>query len=738
MDGLSTTTERAWGAILLGTENRARAHLALANSFSQSISERLKTLATKREEGRKKHLLFGQKLVVERDKFYVEKDRTKKDYDEACDQVESLKAKHDRTSDSKSKEKLKKAWQEETNDLHNAKNLYVLAIDMANAIKRKYYVNDLPQLLKDMQALAESTIQGLKNIWTSYADEEIQFLEACNRHTTSLATTIQMVDARCDADPRGPQFWFSLRQQLSETAAASATVTADEATKSPPPPVTTDDLVAVAPSLPSLPQPPDFVFVPSIMWREKAEMCRDDSSRVYLINRLKMLRRQLAALDKDIATRTRGVDGMKVLMEAYTKNPNQGDPFEVNENILEITRELTLLQSQRTKLETMIECIVSNVGESPPTVEATVGSLAVVLYEYKPPSDAPEDEIAVTEGETVSVIEVDDGSGWTKVLVGDRCGLVPTAYIQIKPAAAPPTPLNTLSPACIASTVSQLQAAATAASQNPASPAVTSKKPSEASIGQSDGAEATSPLAGSRYEEQSPPQWATMVVSSAQTNTASLGRKAKPIPPPMSAVDRDLVHPTAKEIAPSITIVSPLSAQNSASSLALDTGRRGDTQTILAKSAPAPSTTTLLLPIVPDDDFTARDSHVTLAEERPIAPSPIGGKSALEVDIFHECATDMEFEVPISVAASAALTRNNDPLVAKAPKPFLTENVTRVAVGNTLVKPSAPPAEPLWLEHKDGPICVKAKALFDYTEHGEDEISMKAGQELYILEEGKT
>ncbi|KAJ3218085.1 hypothetical protein HDU67_006643 [Dinochytrium kinnereticum] len=73
--------------------------------------------------------------------------------------------------------------------------------------------------------------------------------------------------------------------------------------------------------------------------------------------------------------------------------------------------------------------------------EATVGSLATVMYDYEPPSDAPEDEIAVTEGEAVSV------------LCGDRCGLVPTAYIAIKspptsqpaphhPLPLPPTPLE--------------------------------------------------------------------------------------------------------------------------------------------------------------------------------------------------------------------------------------------------------------------------------------------------------
>ncbi|KAJ3218086.1 hypothetical protein HDU67_006644 [Dinochytrium kinnereticum] len=333
LDGLSTTTERAWGAILLSTENRARAHLTLSNTLSQSISERLKTLSTKREEGRKK------KLVTERDKFYAEKDKAKKIYDDACDSVEGLKAKHDRTSDAKSKERFKKAWQDETLDLNNAKNLYVLAIDMANAIKKKYYMNDLPQLLKDMQELAESTIQGLKSIWTSYSDEETHFLETCTKHTNSLTTTITQIDPKIDADPRGPQFWFSLRQEQSGS-----------------------DGVMEAPPLPLSSQPPDFVFVPSMMWREKAGMLRDEDSKVFLINRLRRLRAAVGKLDQEVAVRLRGVEGMRVLMEAYVKNPAQGDAFEVKENILEVNRELTLLMNTRTKLKTNIDCIVANVG----------------------------------------------------------------------------------------------------------------------------------------------------------------------------------------------------------------------------------------------------------------------------------------------------------------------------------------------------------------------------------------
>ncbi|KAJ3042318.1 hypothetical protein HK097_002068, partial [Rhizophlyctis rosea] len=58
--------------------------------------------------------------------------------------------------------------------------------------------------------------------------------------------------------------------------------------------------------------------------------------------------------------------------------------------------------------------------------------VAFVLYDYAPARSAT-DELGVLEGETVRVVEIDDGSGWTTVQSGSKKGVVPTSYIEPAP-----------------------------------------------------------------------------------------------------------------------------------------------------------------------------------------------------------------------------------------------------------------------------------------------------------------
>ncbi len=49
---------------------------------------------------------FAQKVLDERNVSYVEKDRTKEKYDQACDAVEAAKVKLDKAPDEKSQERV--------------------------------------------------------------------------------------------------------------------------------------------------------------------------------------------------------------------------------------------------------------------------------------------------------------------------------------------------------------------------------------------------------------------------------------------------------------------------------------------------------------------------------------------------------------------------------------------------------------------------------------------------------
>lgn len=55
---------------------------------------------------------------------------------------------------------------------------------------------------------------------------------------------------------------------------------------------------------------------------------------------------------------------------------------------------------------------------------------AVVLYPFDSSKD---EEISVVAGEVVSVVGVDDGSGWIRVKANDdRHGFMPLSYLEIQ------------------------------------------------------------------------------------------------------------------------------------------------------------------------------------------------------------------------------------------------------------------------------------------------------------------
>ncbi|CAI7610007.1 unnamed protein product [Penicillium pancosmium] len=63
-----------------------------------------------------------------------------------------------------------------------------------------------------------------------------------------------------------------------------------------------------------------------------------------------------------------------------------------------------------------------------------------MLYAYQATGD---DEVTVQDGDNVTIVEPDDGSGWLRVRAGSQEGLVPSAYVEAAPT---PSPVPSASP----------------------------------------------------------------------------------------------------------------------------------------------------------------------------------------------------------------------------------------------------------------------------------------------------
>lgn len=76
----------------------AKSRLRLVDDLNNVVVDSLRGAAARKEESRKKHAAFYQKLKSERDRTYAEKDKAKQLYDEACAEIENIKAKINKSS----------------------------------------------------------------------------------------------------------------------------------------------------------------------------------------------------------------------------------------------------------------------------------------------------------------------------------------------------------------------------------------------------------------------------------------------------------------------------------------------------------------------------------------------------------------------------------------------------------------------------------------------------------------
>jgi hypothetical protein len=143
---LESASMTTWGVQLSTLENRAAEHDRFANSLISSLAEPLKTLATKYEDLRKSHADYAAKLEKERDGSYADLKKVKGKYDSACNEVENRRKKTESSFDH-GKQKAQAAFMQQQGEMRNTKNTYLIAINVTNKQKERYYHEYVPELL---------------------------------------------------------------------------------------------------------------------------------------------------------------------------------------------------------------------------------------------------------------------------------------------------------------------------------------------------------------------------------------------------------------------------------------------------------------------------------------------------------------------------------------------------------------------------------------------------------------
>ncbi|ODV92612.1 hypothetical protein CANCADRAFT_1203 [Tortispora caseinolytica NRRL Y-17796] len=187
---LESASMVTWNEILLRTENIAKEHDRLSSEFQLQVADQIRGFAVRHEDYRKMYEMYYDKLVEERDDFYHILKKAKASYDSACQSTENARSKQSRSFDL-NKSKTAKNLEKAKDEMNNQKNNYLIWLNICNRIKDKYYYIDLPTLLNEMQEFSENRVRRVNKFWKTADALEVSCLDRCKGH---LAKSDEMID----------------------------------------------------------------------------------------------------------------------------------------------------------------------------------------------------------------------------------------------------------------------------------------------------------------------------------------------------------------------------------------------------------------------------------------------------------------------------------------------------------------------------------------------------------------
>ncbi|TGO51157.1 hypothetical protein BCON_0167g00090 [Botryotinia convoluta] len=317
LESASLTT---WTTQLTTLESRAAEHDHFGGELITQVAEPLKVLGGRYDEIRKRHVEYADKLEKERDATYADLRKMKGKYDAACQEVENKRKKAESSFDY-SKTKAQNAYQQQILEMHNVKNSYLIAINVTNKQKEKYYHEYIPDLLDSLQDLYESRTIKLNAIWSLAAQLEKGMLERSTEFVNHVLVEIP-------------------RNQPS-----------------------LDCMMFVRHNVGTWQEPPDKPFEPSPVWHDDDAMMVGETAKVFLRNVLSKSKNQLGDLRREVDLKRREVESTKRVKQQIREGKDKRDEVEVVRAIFALQEELHQVDHKRLTAEVETSTITEAVGD---------------------------------------------------------------------------------------------------------------------------------------------------------------------------------------------------------------------------------------------------------------------------------------------------------------------------------------------------------------------------------------
>lgn len=299
----------------------AAEHNNLATTL-EGLSSKVMASTKSRDDLRKKHTAYANKLLSDREKTYADKDKAKSKYDELCHELDSHRQKREKAqAGDRHAERAAKAFQSAEMEMWNGKNSYLIQIAVSNNAKQRFYRHDLPAVQNSLQSL-----------WTlstrRFAASTAQAQAAVATHHELVAKKHRDLEAKASqVDPIQDQKLFAEHNQQRWQ------------------------------------EPAGWSFEPCVGFFDTGEMLTEPAAVTFLQNRLLRCRSRIAELEPLVEAKAKEVQGLRKLLDAYQEQQDLGNPDEVMDNLFEATRNLFGFEIELHNLRSEVDAIVSTIGQ---------------------------------------------------------------------------------------------------------------------------------------------------------------------------------------------------------------------------------------------------------------------------------------------------------------------------------------------------------------------------------------
>ncbi|TQV95295.1 actin polymerization protein Bzz1 [Cordyceps javanica] len=315
LESASVTT---WATQLTTLESRAAEHDTYANNLISQVAEPLKYYGSRFEELRKRHSDYADHLTAERDASYDHLRKIKGKYDTTCSELEARRKKSESSYD---KAKAQNAYQQQVIEMNNAKNTYLITINVTNKQKEMYYHEYVPEVMDSLQDLNEFRILKLNGLWSAASQLEEGLMK------------------------QGAQLMQGLTQQIARNQPHL------------------DSMMYMRHNLGSFQEPVNNTFEASPLWHDDNLMIVDEPAKVYLRNVLSKSKSQLGELRREVDRKRRDVESVKNLKQKVRNGTEKKDEVEVVTQLFALQQDLHSVDRKRMTAEVETTTVTAAVGD---------------------------------------------------------------------------------------------------------------------------------------------------------------------------------------------------------------------------------------------------------------------------------------------------------------------------------------------------------------------------------------